>query len=150
MVFSLPITGVQAKKVTRFTGSAIGLGPPSFGPVVKQMGVNELSIGTEITYQHTWNSSDWVKITFGTGVIVNTVDSITNIDTFHSIMKGTHVLTFTNGLILTGTFHAKRMFVKGKGWVTQAFWISYGGGYKVIWQFDSRKAWQDSGVIMEM
>jgi hypothetical protein len=150
MAFALPVTSVRAKTVTQFTGWAQSMGPPSFGPVVKQMGVNELSIGTEIYYEHTWDSSPWVEATFGRGEIVNTVDSITNINSGHSIMKGTHVLTFDSGIVLTGTIHGKRMWVDDKGWVTQAFWISYGDGYKVIWQFDSRKARQDSGVIIEL
>lgn len=149
MIFSVSVTGVQAKKVTRFTGWAQSLGMPSFGPVVKQMGVNELSVGTEIYYEHTWDSSIWVETVFGRGEIINTVDSITNIDTQHSVMKGTHVLTFDSGIVLTGTMHGKRMLVDGKGWVTQAFWVSENDDYKVIWQFDSRKVRQDSGVIIE-
>jgi hypothetical protein len=149
MVLSVPVASVHAKTATQFTGTGETTGVLP-GTVVKQMGVNELVVGTEISAEHIWDSSPWVAATFGRGDIVNTVDSINNIDTQHNIMKGTHVLTFDSGIVLTGTVHAVRLLVDGKGFVTIGTWVSSGGGYKVIWHFDSRLERQDYGVIIEL
>jgi hypothetical protein len=148
-ILSLPIASVHAKKATQFTGTGETLGV-SPGTFVKQMGVNVLVVGNEIYAEHIWDSSPWVAATFGRGDIVNTVDTIMNIDSGHTIFKGTHVLTFDSGIVLTGTIGGKRMWVDDKGWVTTGTWISSGGGYKVIWHFDSRLERQDFGVIIEV
>ena len=64
-------------------------------------------------------------------------------------MWGTHVLEFDSGITLTGSVFG-RIYLDSNGErVTLARWVSYGGGYKVIWQFDSRKDRQDSGVIIK-
>jgi hypothetical protein len=149
MVISLPVASVYAQKATQFTGTGetIGFAPGTF---IKQMGVNVLVVGNEIYAEYNWDSPSWVATTFGEGDIVNTVDTITNLDTEHTIFKGTFVMTFDTGIELTGSINGKRMIVDGKGFVTTGTWVGAGNGYKVIWHFDSRKDPNVFGVIIEL
>jgi hypothetical protein len=162
VALAIPVPSAQAWGCkTHFTGWArpkiVGPGEPGIpgtpilnpGTLVKEWGDYQLWDGVQIQYYHTWDSPSWVDETFGEGVIVNTVKSLNNLQDGSSTMWGTHVLTFDD-ITLTGWVYGKRYTDAEGNSVTRSWWVSRGDGYRVIWQFDSRKDRQDSGIIIEV
>ena len=65
-------------------------------------------------------------------------------------MWATSELTF-DGVTLTGIITGYRWMDETAGdWITIASWVSIGGDYLVIWDYDERSEQPDSGVIIEL